>query len=244
MLLLNPPTKLVLAWLLMLVAMMPPLLARPMEHLWFVAVAERRFRALGLFIVAYIAVWTLAGVALMATAVAVEVLGSAAGFPAFVPIGFVAFVWQTTPLKQASLNFCHRAPQISPSGLAADRDCLHYGLSTALGCVGACWALMLVPLVVHRLDCPTMVIISAVLLLERQTQARPTRWRFPLVKPMMLAGLRGFHAFIHWWRVSTSMNSHLSLRAAGRALAVKQSGFADVFWRRINHDERPETSGS
>jgi predicted metal-binding membrane protein len=172
-LLLNPPTQSVLAWLLMLAAMMPPLLARPVEHLWYGGVAKRRARAVGLFIVAYVAVWTLAGVVLMASAAAIEVLGSAAGIPALAATGFVAFIWQTTPLKQASLNFCHRPPRISPSGVAADRDSLMYGVSIALACVGACWALMLIPLVVHSLECLTMAIIAAILLLERQTEDRP-----------------------------------------------------------------------
>jgi predicted metal-binding membrane protein len=197
-LLLNPPTQLVLAWLLMLAAMMPPLLARPVEHLWFGGVAKRRARAVGLFIVAYVAVWTLAGIVLMASSAAIEVLGSAAGIPALAATGFVAFIWQTTPLKQASLNLCHRPPRISPSGVAADRDSLQYGVSSALACVGACWALMLVPLVVHRLDCLTMAIIAAILLLERQAEARPARWRLPLVEP---------------------------IRAAARTRAAKQSGF-------------------
>jgi len=197
-LLLDPPTQLVLAWLLMLAAMMPPLLARPVEHLWFGGAAERRSRAVGLFIIAYVAVWTLAGVLLMASAVAIEVLGSAAGVPALAATGFVAFIWQTTPLKQAALNLCHLRPRISPSGLAADRDCLKYGLSTALACVGACWALMLVPLVLHRHDCLIMAIISAILVFERQAEDRPARWRFPLVEP---------------------------IRATARTLAAKQSGF-------------------
>jgi predicted metal-binding membrane protein len=143
-------------------------------------------------------VWTLAGVVLMASAAAIEVLGRAAGFPALAAIGIVAFIWQTTPLKQAALNLCHRPPQISPSGWAADRDCLRYGVSTALACVGACWALMLVPLVVHKLDCLTMAIIAAILLLERQAEARPAQWRFLLVEP---------------------------IRAAGKTLATKQSEF-------------------
>jgi len=185
---------------------MPPLLARPVEHLWFGGVAKRRARAVGLFIVAYVAVWMLAGIVLMASATAIEILGSAAGIPALAVTGFVAFIWQTTPLKQVALNFCHRPPWISPSGMAADRDSLQYGVSIALACVGACWALMLVPLVVHRLDCLTMAIIAAVLLLERQIEIRPTRWRLSSVEP---------------------------IRTIARFLPAEQSR---VFSRRSNHD--------
>ncbi len=204
-LLLQSPTQLVLAWLIMLAAMMPPLLARPVEHLWFAGATGRRVRGLALFAIAYFAVWTLAGVVLMAAALAVEVLASVAEVPALAAAGLTAFVWQTTPLKQASLHSCCRLPRLSPSGPAADRDCLRYGLSTALACVGVCWALMLVPLVVPRLECPAMAIISAILLLERQTTGRPARWRFRLTEPIRAAG----RALNHGTRPSASANRHL-----------------------------------
>ena len=127
-LLVTPATQLLLAWMLMLAAMMPPLLARPMERLWFAGTAGRRSSATALFLLAYFGVWTLAGVVLMATAVAVEVLANGARLSALVPAGLVAFIWQATPLKQVALNACHRPPRMTPDGLVAVRDSPRYGL--------------------------------------------------------------------------------------------------------------------
>lgn len=188
-LLVTPATQLLLAWMLMLAAMMPPLLARPMERLWFAGTAGRRSSATALFLLAYFGVWTLAGVVLMATAVAVEVLANGARLSALVPAGLVAFIWQATPLKQVALNACHRPPRMTPDGLVAVRDSPRYGLSIALSCFGACWAFMLVPLVVHGPHCvAAMAICAVVLLLERRSAARPKRWRLPLAEAIRTTG--------------------------------------------------------
>ena len=100
-------------------AMMPPLLTRPMECLWFAGTAGRRCCATGLFLLVYVGVWTLAGIVLTATAVAVEVLASGARLSPLVPVGVVAFIWQATPLKQVAISACHRRPRLTPDGLAA-----------------------------------------------------------------------------------------------------------------------------
>jgi predicted metal-binding membrane protein len=165
---------LVLASFAMVLAMMAPLLTVPMTHLWIRSLARRRLRAVALFSLAYAAVWTAA-----MTLLAIASAGLAAlGIGWFVALALAAF-WQSTPARQGSLNRCHRLPRLGAFGWAADRDCLAYGFTSGLWCVGACWALMLLPMFVERGHFLAMLAVMAFLLIERQMPSRAVRWRMP-----------------------------------------------------------------
>ncbi len=178
--LLNPPVVMVASWSLMLLAMMPLLLARPIEHLWTRSLPRRRGRALALFAIGYLVVWLSAGALLTVVAVMLKV-GLGWATPAVTGLGFlIAVIWQASPTKQVCLNACHRRPSLSAFGLAADRDRLCYGVTTGFSCFGVCWALMLVSLVANGAHLLAMVIASLILLVERQVPARPPKWRLPM----------------------------------------------------------------
>ena len=187
-LLAEPLGQAVLGWSLMLSAMMPPLLRQPLAYLWEGRATTGRCRASGLFLLGYGGVWMLVGFVLMPVAIAIDILASDARFPAVVAAGLIALAWQTTPVKQAALQSCQRRPPMALYGPGADRDCLRYGVSTAVACFGACWALMLVPLAVHRLDCLAMAIVAAILLIERQAPPRRPAWGCPVSRPMRRLG--------------------------------------------------------
>jgi len=174
-LILNPPAQLIMSCLIMLVAMMTPLLARPIAHLWNHSLARLRAPAIALFVATYAGVWLLVACVLMAVAVVLKAFASAAALPIPALAVVIALIWQATPAKQTCLNRCHRLPRHSAFGSATAWDCMRYGATTALWCVGACWALMLVPLVVDGMHFATMAGVAAVLFVERQ--ARATRWR-------------------------------------------------------------------
>jgi predicted metal-binding membrane protein len=165
---------LVLASFAMVLAMMAPLLTVPMTHLWIRSLARRRLRAIALFTLAYGAVWTAAMTLLAAASAALAALGI--GWIASLA---VAALWHATPARQASLNRCHRLPRLSAFGGAADRDCLAYGFTSGLWCVGACWALMLVPMLVEVGHFLAMLAVMTFLLVERQMPGRAVRWRMP-----------------------------------------------------------------
>jgi predicted metal-binding membrane protein len=168
---------LVVASFAMVLAMMAPLLTAPMTHLWTKSLARRRLRAVALFSLAYAAVWTLA-MTLLAVASGLAALG--VGWAASPVLALaVAALWQSTPARQASLNRCHRLPRLGVFGWAADRDCLAYGFTSGLWCVGACWALMLLPMFVESGHFLAMLAVMTFLLIERQMPSRAVRWRMP-----------------------------------------------------------------
>ncbi len=170
-------------WLIMLVAMMSPLLADPIRHLWGHSLSRRRSLAIVLFLAAYVAIWMLAGVVLMLATILLQILARAGWLTAPGLALSLAVAWQSCPWKQACLNHCHWTPRLSPFGLAAARDCLRYGMVNGFWCVGACWALMLLPLAAVHAYLPLMAAISFILVVERYRPARPARWRVPLFGP-------------------------------------------------------------
>ncbi|MBO3460751.1 DUF2182 domain-containing protein [Aetokthonos hydrillicola Thurmond2011] len=173
------------SWLIMLVAMMTPLLADPIRHLWVRSLPRRRWLAVVLFLAGYITIWMMAGVVLMLFTLLLWIFS---WFPTLFVALALAIAWQTTPWKQACLNHCHWTPRLSPFGLAANWDCLRYGMANGLWCVGACWALMLLPLATVHVYSMLMVAIATglILVVERYRPARPARWQVPLLEGIRL----------------------------------------------------------
>ena len=157
-LVLNPPGGLAMAWLAMLLAMMPPMLDRPLGSLLDSGGARRRLRAAGLFLLGYGAAWMAAGAMLVLLAIGLRALLPGPG--AAVIAALAALAWQASPWKQHCLNRCR--------GLAADRDALSFGLAHGGWCVGACWALMALPLTIEQGHYAVMALVTLFLAAERQ----------------------------------------------------------------------------
>jgi predicted metal-binding membrane protein len=121
---------------IMLVAMMTPLLAQPIVHLWNHILPRLRAPAIGLFVAAYTGIWLLAASALMAIAVALKAFSSAVALSAPTLAVVIAAIWQVTPTKQRCLKGCHRVPRLSVFSSETVWDSLKYGARTALWCLG------------------------------------------------------------------------------------------------------------
>ena len=172
---LNAPVQLTSGWLLMVAAMMAPAIVAPLRHLHDRSFARRRGRAMLLFGVGYAAVWLCAGAVLQAMALAAWWVAPAASISVAVA---VALVWQVSPAKQWCLNRCHRRPHLAAFGAAADGDAVVFGLTHGAACVGACWALMLLPLLAGTAHVPAMVAVALFVWAERLEAAAPLGWRW------------------------------------------------------------------
>jgi predicted metal-binding membrane protein len=170
------PAAVVAEWLIMLIAMMSPLLAQPVTHVWRSSLVARRPRALILFALAYAMVWLTAAGVLVPCAMMLRL-----GMPDAAPIVAVALAigWSGSPYAQLSRNRCHRSQGIGAFGRSADRDCLRQGVATGLACVGTCWPWMLVPMMLDAGHAAAMVAVSLVLFLERLAPPAPAAWRLP-----------------------------------------------------------------
>lgn len=185
-LLLNPPSLLSLAWLGMLLAMMPLLLQQPAAYLWQRSLSRRRWRAIAMFVAAYFAVWMLAGVVLLALAIGLQAWAAGRVLPLGLGALMLTLLWQAAPARQLALNLCHHQPRIAAFGWRADRDVLHYAATHASWCITACWAWMLLPLLVGPAHLPVMLVVTVLLAFERTRPARAARWRWPLQEAKLL----------------------------------------------------------
>jgi len=173
----NSPAQLASGWLLMLAAMTPPLIAAPLRHVRERSFARRRARATLLFVIGYGAVWMIAGMGLQVMALAAQTAVSDPILSLSLSAA-AAILWQVSPAKQWCLNRCHRRPELAASGAPADRAVLHFGLSHGTSCVGACWALMLLPLFVGQGHVLTMLAVTLFAFAERLESGAPLAWRW------------------------------------------------------------------
>lgn len=174
---LNAPSSLALGWALMLAAMMAPLLIAPVRHVRDRSFAQRRARAVVLFVTAYFAVWMAAGVVLLALAFVVRLFVPGSSMPV-ATVTVVALAWQFSPLKQRCLNRCHAQGELAAFGLAADLDALRFGFTQGVWCIGSCWALMLLPLVVSGGHVAAMAAVAVLLFAERLDRPMLPGWRW------------------------------------------------------------------
>ena len=174
---LKSPAQLAPGWLLMLAAMTPPLIAAPLRHVRERSFARRRVRAMFLFVIGYWAVWMIAGMGLQVMALAAQVAGSDT-LTCLALSAVAATLWQVSPGKQWCLNRCHRRPQLAAFGAPADRAAFDFGLTHGAACVGACWALMLLPLFVGQGHVLTMLVVMLFAFAERLETAAPLAWRW------------------------------------------------------------------
>ncbi|POF31040.1 copper chaperone [Roseibium marinum] len=177
--LVRSPSALVLDWLIMVLAMMPPLLSLPVSHILRAPAKGYRIGAACLFALGYGLCWLLAGAVLVPLAF---VVAAAAPFPLDTVASFAfALVWSASPSAQSARNRCHRLRRISASGLRTLRDCADQGAMTGTACVAACWPWMIVPMTVENLHLTAMAAVTIVLFAERLAPPAKPQWRSPPV---------------------------------------------------------------
>lgn len=172
----NPISSLAAGWALMLVAMMSPTLIAPIHHVRERSFKRRRARSVALFAAGYAAIWAAAGGVLIAAVLTLNLLAPQSYLPAAV-VGLIALVWQCSPVKQRCLNRGHNHGELAAFGTAADLGALRFGVTHGVWCVGSCWALMLLPMLLPRGHFAAMAVVSYVMASERLEGPRPLGWR-------------------------------------------------------------------
>ena len=158
-------------WTLMMGAMMLPTVAS-VAILYGRSVTKNRVLRLAAFAASYIAVWALAGIPAFAIAALLSSVAmdhpQTARFMA-AGIFLVLGLYQVSPLKDRCLRHCR-----SPLALLIHyanyhgplRD-LQAGTHHAAYCLGCCWALMLILIVAGIMNLFVMVVLAAVILIEK-----------------------------------------------------------------------------
>lgn len=165
-----------LAWLLMVMAMMTPLLRMPILHIRISSFRERRWRNIALFLLGYLAVWLAAGLFIMPLEVMMARTGINPSILAIVA-ALLAFGWQMSPLKQRYLNRCHAQHPLPAFGRAADRHVLYFGLQHGGACLGSCWALMLFADSLAQWHISAMALVAVLMVCERMDPPASPAWQ-------------------------------------------------------------------
>ncbi|HEV2693514.1 MAG TPA: DUF2182 domain-containing protein [Verrucomicrobiae bacterium] len=182
----DTPAALIKGWALMLVAMMAPTLVLPVYFIRLTSFAGSCLRLTALFVAGYGAVWLSAGGLFMAVELVAKQLFPHSWWPAML-VALTALMWQASPCKQICLNRCHNHRPLAAFGFAADRDALRMGLTHGIWCIGSCWAIMLLPMLLPGGHGFGMVGVTLLMFCERMDPATAPAWR-----------LRGFRtALLH-----------------------------------------------
>jgi predicted metal-binding membrane protein len=168
-----------IGWALMLTAMMAPLTIPALRYAYVRSLRSRRWRAVSLVTMGHVAVWTAGGLALLAAASALRSVTGSADLALLLGL-LVAVGWQLSPLKQSCLNRHCAFPPISAFGRAADRDALRFGGTHSAWCLGSCWGLMLVSMLVPTWHVAVMLGVSAWMWVEPFERPERPSWRVRL----------------------------------------------------------------
>lgn len=162
----------VVAWVAMMAAMMLPAIL-PVVKLYSLAVVRGRAAPTVFFVLGYLAVWAaMAGPAYFGWRALQAPLDDALPWVARVAGGtfLVAAIWQLTPLKATCLRHCR-----SPLGfflrfggdIRRRRGAARLGVAHGAFCFGCCWPLFAVLVVLGTMNLVWMVLLTAVIVLEK-----------------------------------------------------------------------------
>ena len=178
-------------WTLMMAAMMLPSVA-PVAILYERSITDNRIPRLAVFAASYIVVWGLAGLPAFGIASFLSSLTmDHLGITRYIAAGIflVLGLYQVSPLKDKCLSHCR-----SPFSLLMHyanfhgplRD-LRTGIHHAIYCLGCCWALMLVLVVAGIMNVLVMIVLAAVILIEKYWSQGPAFSRVVAAAAVVLA---------------------------------------------------------
>jgi predicted metal-binding membrane protein len=169
---------------LMAIAMMAPVALPMVRHVTIASLWPRRTRSAILYLVGYLAVWTVVGVAL---SLAVAWLARITTIPVALAVTFLlAASWQVTRRKQWLLQRCARTTPLAPAGLRADVACVRFGVVSAVPCVATCWGFMAAAAAAGHLI-PVMGALFALQMHERTGVPRSRTWSGAFVAALGVA---------------------------------------------------------
>jgi predicted metal-binding membrane protein len=174
---LNPFSSQLMGWGGMIVAMMLPKLIIPIEYIYIRSLKRYRFIFSVLFVLGYLSTWMFAGIFMTAIIMGFHLWLPFSNLPA-IGVGLVAAIWQCSPIKQRFLNLGHDHWNLPAFGFPAFCAVSHFGIMHGVWCVGAGWALMLLPMLLQEGHNLAMLIVTFMMISEHLEHPRPLRWSF------------------------------------------------------------------
>lgn len=175
-------TAFIAVWTLMMAAMMLPSVA-PVALSYQRVIKSTRGVRLTLFVGGYLAVWAGAGLVAFAIGLAVNsAIHTGTGSVFAATVFALAGLYQVSPLKERCLRHCRSPVSLlmrysSYKGRLRDAAVgAHHGAY----CLGCCWALFAVLVVVGTMSLPVMIVLGGVVLVEK-------RWTYGIAVSRVVA---------------------------------------------------------
>jgi predicted metal-binding membrane protein len=171
------PALFMATWMVMMVAMMSPAVSPVVITFdrWLARTGRSRAATL-VFVAAYLAVWGAAGLLAYGGMLALQAWLPSDDGRAIRAGGVIlalAGAYQLTPLKNACLRHCRSPLALLASHAERLRDGLlgpvRVGIRHALYCLGCCWSLMVVLVLLGMMNLGWMALVAAVILVEKTT---------------------------------------------------------------------------
>lgn len=175
----NPFSEMMTGWVLMVLAMMLPKLMIPIRIIISQSFKNMRLLMVLFFITGYVLIWTVTGFLLNILIFFINIQMPGSFIPAIV-FGIITLIWQFSPTKQKCLNRGHYHPVLAAWGLRAYQDAFSFGLTHGFWCVGAGWALMLLPMLLPQGHHFAMLVVTFIMLSEHMEHPQIPRWRIDL----------------------------------------------------------------
>jgi predicted metal-binding membrane protein len=161
-------------WTLMAAAMTLPATIPAAQHVATNSLRRRQWTAVAVFTLLYLAVWVAYGAA---ATFASSSLSGALHPAVLVAVLAVAALYELSAIKRSALNRCHRSAPLRAHGLAATASVARFAWINASGCLGACWAAMLIMLLIPApAQLATALVLTAIMSHQKLTR-RPQRAR-------------------------------------------------------------------
>jgi predicted metal-binding membrane protein len=148
----------------MTLLVMGPSVSQTVQYVGSNSLRWRRYRAVIEFVTAYCLVWLVFDVLVGSVAATVRFAYPWQGWIAAV---FIAGLWQLSPWKRHCLRQCHRGIPLPPSGWAAEKAALQFGVRNAAACVGSCWAIMVVMMLAPQFNAAVTLAVTSMVGMER-----------------------------------------------------------------------------
>lgn len=171
----NPLLSQLTGWTLMVIAMMLPKLILPIQHIYSTSLNRTRFTSALLFVSGYVFVWVVIGIFMIAVTFGLHVLTPASYLPVIV-FSVIVIIWQFSPIKQRFLNYGHIHKVLPAFGLATFQCAFLYGVTHGIWCVGAGWALMLLPMIFPSGHNLAMIIVTFIMISEHLEHPKIPSW--------------------------------------------------------------------
>lgn len=155
-------------WTPMMAAMMLPS-ALPMIRVFRLVAADAPNPSvrMALFVIGYLVVWAAVGIPVWGLGIALMELGAPVALVTGATL-LIAGVYQLTPLKDVCLRQC-RTPMdfLLTHWYAGSLGAFRLGVAHGLYCVGCCWALMAVFVIVGAMSLPWLAAVAAFVFVEK-----------------------------------------------------------------------------